>query len=384
MAELKEDGQVSCDTAGGTPGAGPPRRLWRDRGADMTRPPRRPSAQLSVGLVGLALLPALAVAQGGFAGALAQQTCTSFEEVSAVATRVDAACCTDATCAEGTPTACSPTCGLAMAKLKLGPCAERFRSLTDTANGAPANGVSEAMDVLWDTCKALPTPEVRAAVAAICGETGAGHRRLQADGKVANEELLLSSVQCADPTPYVYPCAPCTPPLPGAYPTWDSSQVLVQRGGMFGGSSVVEIANARGATFTLYELEAVPPAYFSATDADENARKYAALCAAAGLSTVTTGASTWGEPTAQCLEFGCIVLPENAGGFAPNWVRDRVGWEATVTHGAGTARPVNTFDAAGRGGWDQPLRPVCGREHEATGRIDAPSQAPATGIGIGR
>ena len=90
----------------------------------------------------------------------------SLTRSSAVATRVDAACCTDATCAEGTPTACSPTCGLAMAKLKLGPCAERFRSLTDTANGAPANGVSEAMDVLWDTCKALPTPEVRAAVAA--------------------------------------------------------------------------------------------------------------------------------------------------------------------------------------------------------------------------
>eukprot|EP01043_Picozoa_sp_COSAG02_P053761 COSAG02_NODE_5985_length_3890_cov_2.441045_2_plen_471_part_00 len=447
----------------------------------------------------------------GFSGIVAGNTCT-MEQVTAVANSVDAACCTDAdSCNDGPPAVCSGGCSVAMAQLKLGPCAERFALLTDTADGQPANGVSEVIDRLWRGCISLPAADIEAAVAARCPSIGAaGHRRLQpTSNEATNEQLLLSSVagcvvtsdvagedgacvddedgafaaagtDCAaglaavggscdfnlapfgpqaplylaagtrvrDVCPltcgdcgsctdrgvglsscesvlhagltcdtdvstvdsrepagslishycpvlchtcpagaasavetYGYPCSPCEAPVPGSFPSWDSAAVRQGGGGMFG-SQVVEVLNNNGRTFVLYQLDPQPPGSFT-QDAVLNTKKYAALCARAGLSTVTSGDSMWGEPTALCAEYGCITLPAYAGGNAPQWVEDNTGWTDSVTHGVGTAAPVNSRDPfydQDSTGWDIPLHPICALE--AAEAPSPPPPSPAQGVGF--
>ena len=448
-------------------------------------------------------LAAAAHAQG-FAGVIADTTCPA-EQVAAVAQAVDNACCTASTCLTGPPSVCSAPCGVAMAQLKLGPCAEKFAALTDTADGQPANGLSETMDQLWAGCVSLPTADIEAAIAAACPNIG--HRRLQStpSTQTTNERLLLSGVEkcttgdtgdstcvddpdgafagagtdctaglaavgnncdfnlapfgpqaplyvamgtrvrdvcpstcgdcsrpCADlgvglsscesvlhggpscdtdvstvdsrepaglpishycPVSchtcpggaatavdvYVYPCSPCAAPVPGSYPSWDSAAVRQGGGGMFG-ARIVEVLNTNGKTFVLYQLGLQPPGSFT-QDAVLNARKYAALCARAGLSTVTTGDATWGEPTAHCAEYGCIPLPADAGGSAPQWIDGSTGWADSIAHGVGTASPVNSVDPfydQDSLGWDNALHPICVLEAAAAPPPPPPPSPPAS------
>jgi hypothetical protein len=455
----------------------------------------------------VALWNPTSVRSQGFSGIIASTTCT-MDQVTAVANAVDAACCREAdSCNDGPPTICSAECSVAMAQLKLGPCAERFAALTDTADGQPANGVSEAMDQLWRRCISLPAADIEAAVAAGCPALGtAGHRRLQSsnEARATNEQLLLSSVEdcvvsdvvggetacvddrdgafagvgmdCAaglvavggncdfnlapfgpqaplyvaagtsvrDVCPltcgdcgscidrgvglsscesvlhagstcdtdvstidsrervgspisrycpaschtcpggaasvvetYLYPCSPCEAPVPGSFPSWDSATVRQGGGGMLG-SRVVEVLNSNGRTFVLYQLDPQPPGSFT-QDTVLNTKKYAALCARAGLSTVTSGDSMWGEPTALCEEYGCVTLPAYAGGNAPQWVEDNIGWTDSITHGVGTAAPVNSRDPfydRDSTGWDAPLHPICALE-----AVEAPSPPPPSPTG---
>ena len=91
------------------------------------------------------------------------------------------------------------------------------------------------------------------------------------------------------------------------------------------------------------------------------------------------GDSMWGEPTALCEEYGCVTLPAYAGGNAPQWVEDNTGWTDSITHGVGTAAPVNSRDPfydRDSTGWDVPLHPICALE-----AVEAPSPPPPSPTG---
>lgn len=333
-------------------------------------------------VVALAVLPA-AAAQG-FEGFVNDDQCPPLL-IEATAEAVDAACCSPASaCADGVPRSCGPNCALAMAELKWGLCWSKFVALTDTADGHEADGVSEAMDGLWSTCLALPPAWVQSAVEGACpgmppinwddppaiGSSGGAtstvpthtrgaHRRMQANSlssEQQNEEMLFVSVSCdrGDTTAVVaYPCDPCQLPPMGSYPAWDS-----ERDSPAGAA----VLNSEGKGFTLYQLT-VPSSFFS-DDKDSNTEKYASLCAQANLHTVTTGDSSWGAPTAECADYGCIAISPAASTDAPHWVMRATGWDSCVTHGVRQSNPVNERDPYyGTGGWDRVVHPICGLEH---------------------
>ena len=153
------------------------------------------------------------------------------------------------------------------------------------------------------------------------------------------------------------------------------------------------VTNLNGKSFTLVRLDpAQPPGYFSSDVQGE--QRYAALCAAAGLHTVTTGQPDdvhheYGYPTyTNCGQYGCIPLADDAlsqanPSYAARWVHDTVGWTNIVTdygmqhHGAtvpsnficlGGTAPANCDQH--QDSWDAwALHPVCGMEAiPATGR----------------
>jgi len=153
------------------------------------------------------------------------------------------------------------------------------------------------------------------------------------------------------------------------------------------------VTNRNGKSFTLVRLDpAQPPGYFSSNVQGE--QRYAALCAAAGLHTVTTGQPDdvhreYGYPTyTNCGQYGCIPLADDAlsqanPSYAARWVHDTVGWTNIVTdygmqhHGAtvpsnficlGGTAPANCDQH--QDSWDAwALHPVCGMEAiPATGR----------------
>ena len=82
------------------------------------------------------------------------------------------------------------------------------------------------------------------------------------------------------------------------------------------GARIVEVLNANGRTFTLYQLDAQPAGYFT-QDGPLNAQKYAALCGQAGLSTVTTGDATCKRQSLCVTWTLCITgcLPDGLCGY---------------------------------------------------------------------
>jgi hypothetical protein len=125
------------------------------------------------------------------------------------------------------------------------------------------------------------------------------------------------------------------------------------------------VTNANGRTFTLYLLPPEPPNHFS-FDAT-GARRYADLCIEAGLRPVTGGAPQHFPSLTACSAMNCMPLTSDYGNEPVRWVHDNgPGWESIVMLDviAATSPLTNYRDGNARaGGWEHPLRPVCGAEH---------------------
>ena len=152
------------------------------------------------------------------------------------------------------------------------------------------------------------------------------------------------------------------------------------------------ITNAHAKTFTLFLLPMQAPNYFynqASIDSQgstiydfSGTQKYADLCIAAGLRTVSYPKPYSGQalvPGSLCTQFDCMLLVSQYHGgldssdeayWGENFVDIQDGgghalvtipWNHVIVHGP-TGKAIN--DQGQSNGWDSSLHPICGLEHE--------------------
>ena len=154
---------------------------------------------------------------------------------------VNRACCSaESPCSNGEPPRVCPSgdCAYAVAELRADPCADALEHLLDEAGGGPANGFSEALAALENSCDQRSDAELIAAARARCaGGAGAanfGHRLQEMD----RAALLAQLVACRVPED------PPPPPLAG----------MVMRSG-YNGALVQVVVYTGEATALSWELQ---------------------------------------------------------------------------------------------------------------------------------
>ena len=182
-------------------------------------------------------------------------------------------------------------------------------------------------------------------------------------GECLGDMCLTGLVDCGDRSI-------CVSPL-GDMCAWNSEDLRGTSAELQRGTT-----NANGRAFRLYLLPAQEANYFS--DAT-GAQRYADLCAAAGLHTITWGGDQWGPAGVDCAEYGCMLVLDSGDNNTPRWVHEQTGWEDLVTHDYASGNVYNYHAGTyHHDGWGVPLHPVCGIELDATGRRMLASKTEST------